>query len=227
MKSSKRQLKALAALNLDLFTAESISRPAPATIHARIQEAAGPRAAAVSQLPAHVPAQDALPSVAELYNMFDQYNWMYFNGKLPKPVIEYSTRMTSAGAYTPHNRKIRIGRRYHEIFPEDLPDTLKHEMIHLIHFNHNAAFKAEARRIGATLTARPHPSLRRPTRYLYVCDNCGTEYPRQKRLVMASCGECSARGKFDARFKLRLKESCNQKFLAGKSSGKGRGSSRK
>ena len=210
MKASKRQLKALAALNLDLFQAESIARPAPATMDSLISSRAGSRAAAVSLIPERQPVADQLPSEAELYSLFDRYNWMYFDGKLPHPTIEYSNRMTSAGAYTPHDRKIRIGRRYHEIFPEDLGDTLKHEMIHMIHFSHNAAFKAEAERVGASLKARTHPALQKPPRYVYVCDNCGMEYPRRKRLVMASCGECSRGGKYDPRYKLRLKDSLSR-----------------
>ena len=210
MKTSKRQLKALAALNLDLFQAEAIARQAPATMDSLISRHAGSRAAAVSLLPEKQPAGEQLPSEAELYCLFDRFNWMYFDGKLPRPSIEYSNRMTSAGAYTPHDRKIRIGRRYHEIFPEDLTDTLKHEMIHMIHFSHNAAFKAEAKRVGASLKARPHPALQKPSKYIYICDNCGMEYPRRKRLVMASCGDCSRGGKYDARYKLRLKNSLSR-----------------
>jgi hypothetical protein len=115
--------------------------------------------------------------------------------------------MMSAGSYTPSHKLIRIGRKYHEVFPRDIDDTLKHEMIHIVHFNHNAAFKAEARRIGCSVRAQSHPSLRKPPRYLYECPACRTEYPRQKILRMASCGDCSRGGKFDSRFKLRLKAS--------------------
>ncbi|RME29453.1 MAG: hypothetical protein D6800_02660, partial [Candidatus Zixiibacteriota bacterium] len=55
---------------------------------------------------------------------------------------------------------------------------------------------------------------RRPFRYLYVCDACGTEYPRRKQLRSASCGKCSAGGRFDPRFKLRLKWSRKQGDIA-------------
>ncbi|MCP4683862.1 MAG: hypothetical protein GY867_00285 [bacterium] len=213
MKKTKRQLKALAALNLDLFEPEVISVPAPATIHARIRDCARPAAVAVSSLD-EVEAPELateLPSVAELYSLFDRYNWMYFEGALPRPSVEYSPRMTSAGAYLPGRRLIRMGLKYHRIFPEEIADTLKHEMIHIIHLKHDAAFKAEASRIGASLRAKSHPSLRRPPRYIYVCDNCGCEYPRQKRLRMASCGTCSTGGRYDRRFKLRLKDSANRR----------------
>lgn len=152
-----------------------------------------------------MPAGDVLPEAAALNRMFDRLNWMYFDGRLPRVQVEYSERMTSAGSYTPEKRLIRIGRRYHRVFPAEIADTLKHEMIHIRHFQHNAAFRAEAQRVGASVRAREHHSLRQPPRYLYVCPNCGREYPRQKRLRMASCGVCTPGKTFDQRYKLRLK----------------------
>jgi predicted SprT family Zn-dependent metalloprotease len=213
MKKTKRQLKALAALNLDLFEPEIISVPAPATIHTRIKDQARPDAVAVSSLEeARIPkSPPELPTVGELYQLFDRYNWMYFDGGLPRPRIEYSSRMTSAGAYLPGQKLIRIGLKYHRIFPEEIADTLKHEMIHIRHLKHDAAFKAEANRIGASVRAKTHPDLQKPPRYVYVCDNCGAEYPRQKILRMASCGTCSARGRYDPRYKLRLRDSARRR----------------
>ena len=136
---------------------------------------------------------------------------MYFDGRLPTPRIEYSNRMTSAGSYIPSQRLIRIGRKYHQLFPEDLHDTLKHEMIHMLHLRHDAAFKQEAARVGATVTAKSHPALRKPPKYVYICPGCGKLYPRQKRFRMASCGDCSAGGEFDERFKVKLKKSFNRR----------------
>lgn len=207
MTKKKQQLKALAALNLDLFEPKPITPPAPATLHTKIREHARRQ---VQVLPAAAPETkpgDPLPTVAELYRRFDMYNWMHFQGKLPRPRIEYSNRMISAGSYTPHGRIIKIGRKYHELFPEDIDDTLKHEMIHIIHFYHDAAFKREARRIGASVKARSHPALRRPPKYLYTCPGCKREYPRQRQIRLASCGYCSSGGKYDKRYKLRLVDS--------------------
>ncbi len=202
MTRSKRQFKALQALNLDLFRHPVLTPPASATLYnAILNEARENRAAVVRELAAGSTTE--LPPVTDLYRLFDEYNLIYFGGKLPKVRIEYSTRMSSAGSYTPSQMLIRIGRRYHEIFPEDLADTLKHEMIHLIHLNHDKAFRDEARRIGTSLKAKPHPSLHKPPRYIYACPNCGREYPRQKRLRMSSCGSCAPRH-YDARYKLRL-----------------------
>lgn len=146
-----------------------------------------------------------LPSLSDLQRMYDIYNREYFEGRLPTIKIRYSKRMLVAGGYFPQKREIRISEKYHTYFPDEVYDTLKHEMIHLIHFKHDAAFKNMARRIGASLRANEHPALRRPPRYIYICPHCNTEYPRHKRLRMASCGRCS-KGKFDAQYKLVLKK---------------------
>lgn len=199
---SKRQLKALEALNLDLFRHPVLTPPAPATLYNAILNEARQNHAAVAVGLAAVSAAE-LPPLSDLYRLFDEYNWLYFGGKLPKVRIEYSPRMSSAGSYTPSQKLIRIGRKYHELFPEDISDTLKHEMIHLIHLNHDKAFRAEANRIGTSVKAKPHPALHKPPRYIYACPNCGREYPRQKRLRMSSCGSCSPRH-YDDRYKLRL-----------------------
>jgi SprT-like protein len=155
----------------------------------------------LAERPTH---EGGLPTVGELYRMFDRVNLAWFGGKLPKPRIEYSNRMTAAGYYWPDERLIRIGRKYHQLFPDDIEDTLKHEMIHILHLKHNASFKSEARRIGASLKAKDHPQLQRQAKYVYVCENCRTKYPRRKRLRMASCGVCSPGQKYDSRYKLVL-----------------------
>ncbi|PWB68196.1 hypothetical protein C3F09_12090 [candidate division GN15 bacterium] len=198
----RARLKALAVLNYDLFRHPDMAPPAPATLYTRIAVDA---ATVLDRVPpvAEPDQRVVLPSESELYRLYDEYNWLYFGGKLPAARIEYSTRMTSAGSFSKGEKLIRIGRRYHELFPEEVADTLKHEMLHFLHPTHGAAFKKDAARIGATVRAKAHPSLCRPPRYVYACPGCGKLYPRQKRLRMASCGECSRSG-FDRRFKLRL-----------------------
>ncbi len=148
---------------------------------------------------------EGLPSLEELYDRFHGYNVKYFAGKLPTPKIRYSERLLAAGLFIRNRQEIVISRKYHEIFPDELDDTLKHEMIHILHFNHDSNFKREAERIGASVRAKSHPKLRLPSRYLYVCKSCGTEYPRRKRLISASCGKCSPR-RFDPKYKLVLKK---------------------
>jgi len=201
---NKRHLRAASSLNLDLFKPETIQVPAPATLYSKINQfAEAPLAASLLDRQFPVTA-DQLPSEEALSQMFDHYNWLYFRGRLRRPRIEYSSRMTTAGAFFPRLKLIRISRRYHELFPEEIADTLKHEMLHLVHLRHDARFQAEAKRIGASVKARTHPLLGRPPRYVYECPKCGTDFPRQKRLVMASCGYCSKRGQYDKRYKLVL-----------------------
>lgn len=146
-----------------------------------------------------------LPSIDELYRKFQQYNIKYFAGKLPTPRIRYSQRMLCAGQYIRSRQEIVMSRKYHEVFPQDIDDTLKHEMIHIIHFNHSADFKREAARIGASVKAKTHQTLRMQPRYVYQCRACKTEYPRRKRLISASCGKCSP-SRFDPKYKLVLKQ---------------------
>jgi predicted SprT family Zn-dependent metalloprotease len=146
-----------------------------------------------------------LPSLGDLYNRFRHYNIQFFAGKLPTPRIRYSDRLLAAGLYVRNRQEIVLSRRYHELFPQDIDDTLKHEMVHIIHFNHDSDFKSEARRIGASFKAKAHKSLKLPARYIYYCRACKTEYPRRKRLISASCGKCSP-SRFDPKFKLALKK---------------------
>jgi len=190
MAVSKRQMKALAVVHFDLFQ--------PAVVDD------------VSVLPseAEVVAGRAdkvlLPPVSGLYRMYDRFNQEYFDNRLPVAKISYSSRMLIAGSYMPGKNEIKIGRKYHEIFPDEVADTLKHEMLHIVIPSHNSRFKAAAARIGASLKAKSHPSLRGNYKYLYVCPSCGREYPRRKRLRKAYCGICTKRGQFDDRFKLKL-----------------------
>jgi predicted SprT family Zn-dependent metalloprotease len=201
--TTKRRIKAvLRALNLDLFRPDVLVRPAPATLYTKIRESAR-RLPDLNSISLTV-SPNHKQSDAQLHALFDRYNWMYFDGKLPRVRLIWSSRMMSAGSYSPTDRTIRISRKYHAIFPDELDDTVKHEMIHILHLNHDAAFKREAKRVGASLRAQSHPSLRKPPKFTYSCSSCGTEYPRQKRIRLASCGKCS-RGRFDERHKLRLK----------------------
>ncbi len=137
--------------------------------------------------------KSSLPPIETVSTWFDEINNEYFEGKLPKVSIIYSARMRAAGSYTPSQKTIRLGIPYHELFPEQLRDTLKHEMIHILNPTHDRHFKAEATRVGASRYATSHPSLRRPAKFLYHCPQCSLEYPRRKRLRMAHCGKCAKR----------------------------------
>jgi predicted SprT family Zn-dependent metalloprotease len=184
---SRRVLKVLTKLNYDLFLP-------PADI-----EVDG----SLPGVSARTEKRAPLPSVSELYRMFDKVNDKYFEGRLPRPRISYSDRMLIAGSFASDKNELRIGKKYHEIFRDEIEDTLKHEMIHIVHPRHDKGFKAVAEEIGASLRARTHPQLRGHYKYLYVCPNCGKEYPRRKRIRMASCGVCTKGPDFDPAFKLK------------------------
>lgn len=206
-KNSRKQRQTLISMVYDLFRPEPMNRPAPATLYTRIKQHEEKQVSTEGIAIPPVTIADTLPTIPQLYELFDRYNQLFFKGKLPRVTIQYSTRMMNAGSYVPSQKIIRIGRKYHELFPGDVDDTLRHEMIHILNPNHDAAFKREAKRIGASLKGQSHPDLVRPPKYVYSCPKCGLEYARHRQLRMASCGKCSPQGHFDKRFKLSLKSS--------------------
>jgi predicted SprT family Zn-dependent metalloprotease len=150
-----------------------------------------------------ITAGSFVPTEEDLTKLFHDLNLKYFDGKLPDVQIEWSTRMKHAGKFITRDRIIRLGRAYHEHYPGDIVDTLKHEMLHLIYPYHNREFKREAHRIGTSLYAKNYPGMLRGMKYMYICPGCGTEYPSRKMLRNRSCGRCSQNG-FDPRFKLKF-----------------------
>jgi len=144
-----------------------------------------------------------LPNEAELARRFRAFNEEHFDGTLPRARVRWSNRMRIAGICDHQRRIIRLSRSYHEHFPEDIDDTLKHEMIHLVRHSHDAAFKREAARVGASVHCREYPGLHPRARIVYICPACGSIYhrTRQERLF---CGTCS-RNRFDTRFQLILR----------------------
>jgi rubrerythrin len=144
-----------------------------------------------------------LPNPQELAHRYAEFNLGYFENQLPAVTIRWSKRMRIAGTCDSHRRIITLSHIYHTQFPDDVDDTLKHEMIHLRCPRHDAAFRREAARIGASVHCRDYPDLHPRARYIYFCPNCGTEFPRSKRAHLY-CGACGRRG-FDPRFRLILR----------------------
>jgi predicted SprT family Zn-dependent metalloprotease len=190
MRKSRKQQKTLRRLNYDLFGEK---RGTAGEAHGHVGRKGGGSG-----------KEKPLPPIEELYRLYDIFNMIHFKGKLPRVRIEYSARMLIAGSYTPTLKVIKMGKKYHEIFRDEIEDTLLHEMIHIVYPNHDARFKAVAHRLGVSLRAKAHPDLRAPYKYLYVCPLCGKEYPRRKRYRMASCGICSRGAGFDPHCKLVL-----------------------
>jgi len=149
------------------------------------------------------PRPVVLPSTDELARRFAEFNLRYFANTLPPVTIKWSKRMRIAGTCDSYRKIITLSHTYHTHFPDDVDDTLKHEMIHLRIPRHDAAFRREAACIGTSVHCRDYPELHPRARYVYICPACGMEYPRAKRAQLY-CGRCARRG-FDPRFKLILK----------------------
>lgn len=143
------------------------------------------------------------PAESDLAILLNALNRKYFGGDLPDVTIEWSSRMKHAGKCIANDNIIRLGRDYHEHYPEDIVDTLKHEMIHIRLPDHSSRFKEEAKRIGASMYAKNYPGMLRGMKYMYVCPVCNLSYPSRKMHRNRSCGPCS-KGKYDSRFKLKF-----------------------
>jgi len=151
-----------------------------------------------------------LPDEAELARRFSWFNEHYFNGALPAAGVRWSSRMRIAGTCDSRKRIITLSRVYHTHFPEDVNDTLKHEMIHLRNHGHDADFRREAERVGATIHCKEYPGLHPRARFVYICPHCRTLFHRSKRERLY-CGVC-ARNRLDTRFILLLQSVASRQY---------------
>lgn len=166
---------------------------------ATVGTAAGTAAGAVR---AEADRAARLPSVDELYQRYERFNRLYFENLLPRAddvTIEWSRRMTSAAGrcYT-KRRIIRLSTHYHEKFPEEVDQTLLHEMIHLLVPNHGPLFHLWLRRIRERGGVVQRYSRERATpakyRWEYTCRRCGAVRRTQRRLAHGGkyhrCRQC-------------------------------------
>jgi predicted SprT family Zn-dependent metalloprotease len=135
-------------------------------------------------------ANATLPDEDELLRRFHQFNTDFFKGKLPEATIRWSTRMRIAGTCHRHRALITLSRPYHERFPGDVDDTLKHEMIHLRYAGHGPAFRREAARVGASIHCREYEGIHPRAKLVYACPTCWREFRRSKPGELY-CGRCS------------------------------------
>ncbi len=157
----------------------------------------------MSQLDLLSRAPVVLPDEDELQRRFAQFNVDLFKSKLPEATIHWSTRMRIAGTCHRHRALITLSRPYHESFPEDVDDTLKHEMIHLRYSGHGPAFRREAQRVGASIHCREYEGIHPRAKYVYTCPTCWREFRRTKPGELF-CGRCS-KGRLLPQFQLVLK----------------------
>ena len=153
-----------------------------------------------------------------LENLFTILNTKWWGGKLPSVSVRWSTRMhTAAGKFCASRRtaEIVLSTSYHRRFPDEIEDTLKHEMIHLALYLkgkmrrgqiHGSEFQAEAARVGAAIHCKYHEGMHRPMRYEWECPSCAARSHSRIRRDWA-CKSCCTehnRGRYSARFRLRM-----------------------
>jgi predicted SprT family Zn-dependent metalloprotease len=133
-----------------------------------------------------------LPDVADLQMMFAQYNFVYFDGEIPSFKIAYNARFSNvAGRITYKPPLIELSPKHLRGKPDELRDTLLHEMIHGWLYargenpGHTAAFKRKMKELGLSSiyhdlgTAAPlNPSVKR---YVLRCEKCGMELLRRRK----------------------------------------------
>ena len=158
-----------------------------------------------------------------LEQLFDDINQQHFGGRLLRPVLSWNSRLRSAAGRFIAFRwrpEIQLARYLlNEAESEKhLRDTMGHEMIHYWlwrtgrPFGHTAEFKLKMRAMG--VSRYNQVPIKREPKFVYECPECLLEYPRFRRARLIACGGCCKklnRGKFDLRFKLRLKSSRAQK----------------
>lgn len=140
----------------------------------------------------------------DLQRLFDDLNRRHFRGRLPRVTVRWSPRLKVAGQIVRSNRLILLGLEYHCHYPRDVRSTLKHEMVHLVHWDHDDDFRRECARVRAAVHCKTYPGIFRPYKYVYQCPNCEARRPVRRR-IHAACARCG-RGFYKGRFRLRLVE---------------------
>jgi SprT protein len=139
--------------------------------------------------------------------------------------VEWNSRLKTAAGRADYRQKlISLNPRLFE-HQAEIDRTLRHELAHIL-----AQFRAGRRRIlphgddwrtacrdlGISDEKRCHnlafPAQTYAARFIYRCPNCRQEFPRVRRVRRAvACLSCCRKhngGEFDARFRLKLLNSC-------------------
>jgi predicted SprT family Zn-dependent metalloprotease len=141
--------------------------------------------------------------LALLHEEFHRLNAVHFEGRLTLPEIVLSNRKTFGGYYQPTRHRIVLSwQAYREHgLPETL-NTFRHEVAHIVHPNHSAAFWSVAIALGATQRYASSPLQTHSRKYVYGCPVCGRRIERRRRLRASSCASCDRA--YNPRYALQL-----------------------
>ncbi len=143
-----------------------------------------------------------LPDVASLQLLFAQLNNQYFDGEIAPYRIAYNARFSNvAGRITYRPPLIELSPKHLDDKPDELRDTLLHEMIHAwlhgkkMNPGHTPAFKAKMRQLGLRSIyhdlGKAAPRTESPKRYILRCEKCAMEVLRKRKpqphLMCARC----------------------------------------
>lgn len=159
----------------------------------------------VSTLVARADESERAAVVQRLWDEFHRINAEHFTEPLTLREIRLSTRKQYGGYYRKADSLIVLSwQAYKEYGWEETLNTFRHEVAHIVHQDHSAAFWRLAiclgctRRYALTPKERPHAYCR----YVYECPVCKAQVFRRKRLVRSSCGRCDRA--YNPAFQLRL-----------------------
>ena len=138
-----------------------------------------------------------------LVDEFHRLNSEHFENRLTLPEIVLSNRKTFGGYYqTSRHRIVLSWQAYCEHGLPETMNTFRHEVAHIIHPNHSAAFWKVAFELGATQRYASSPLQVARRRYIYACPACGKRVERRRRLRASSCASCDRT--YNPRYALHL-----------------------
>jgi predicted SprT family Zn-dependent metalloprotease len=138
--------------------------------------------------------------------------------------VQWNSRLKSCAGRADYRHKlVSLNPRLRDFGAEEVEQTLRHELAHLLAqaragnrriAPHGAEWRKACRDLGIAGEARCHtlplPVNRRMRRFLYKCPSCSMSFARVRRIRRAvaclACCRAHNRGRFDARFRLRLVE---------------------